>query len=104
MPAQPPAQATDLNERVAAEVRAALARFRLKQADLTEVLGVTQTQVSSRLRGQTQFTLRDVEALASYFNTTPSVLMGYEKEPEPTKPSPPHAAKDSNPDPRATTN
>ena len=104
MSVQPPAETTDLNDRVAAEVRAALARFRLKQADLTKVLGVTQTQVSSRLRGQTQFTLRDVEALASYFNTTPSVLMGYEKEPELTRPAASHAAKDSNPDPRATTN
>lgn len=41
---------TDLNNKVAAEVRAALARFQLKQSDLAVVLGITQTQVSRRLR------------------------------------------------------
>ena len=76
----------DLNDKVAAEVRAALGRFQIKQSDLAAVLGVTQTQVSRRLRGDVPFTLRDVEVIAEWFSTSPAVLMGYLNEPALVRP------------------
>ena len=93
---------TALSDQVAAEVRALMGRFDLLQADIAEVLGVTQTQVSRRLRGHTPFTLSDVQLLADYFQTTPLVLLGYMQEPRPTKPergSDSYTARDSNPEP-----
>ena len=77
---------TDLNNKVAAEVRAALARFQLKQSDLAVVLGITQTQVSRRLRGEVPFTLRDVEVVAEWLSTSPAVLLGFAGEPRPVRP------------------
>lgn len=91
---------TDLNDKVAAEVRAALGRFQLKQLDLAAVLGVTQTQVSRRLRGEVPFTLRDVDAIAEWFSTSPAVLLGYANEPQPRKPKLTQCAhRGSNPGP-----
>ena len=93
---------TALSDQVAAEVRALMGRFDLLQADIAEALGVTQTQVSRRLRGHTPFTLSDVQLLADYFQTTPLVLLGYMQEPRPRKPergSNSYTARDSNPEP-----
>lgn len=53
-----------LRERAAAEVRAWMGRTRMSQRDLAELLGVSQTQVSARMRGQMEFSLTELEMLA----------------------------------------
>ncbi len=58
-----------------------MARFSLQQADLAVILGVTQAQVSRKLRCVHPFTLDEVELLAAYFSTTPPVLMGTRPNP-----------------------
>ena len=79
-----------------------MARFSLlQQADLAVILGVTQAQVSRKLRCVHPFTLDEVELLADYFSTTPPVLMGYATEPRPTQPVPPeewHAVRELDPE------
>lgn len=37
----------------------------MNQADLARVLGVNQTRVSARLRGETQWSLADIDRLAA---------------------------------------
>lgn len=49
-----------LTERVAAEVRALRGRHSVSQAELGRILGLSQPQVSARLRGRTPFTLSAV--------------------------------------------
>ena len=75
-----------LNDQVASEVRATMGRFGLKQKDLSKALGISQAQVSSRLRGTTPFSLDDIEMIAKWFSTTPQVLMGFATEPKPVRP------------------
>ncbi len=91
-----------LAERVGAEVRAVCARFRVTQADLAEVLHLSQGSVSQRLRGAQPMQLHEIETLAEWFSTDPAVLMGYATEPRPRKPergSDWYTARDSNPEP-----
>lgn len=56
-----------LRDAVSGEVRAQLARRRLRQADLAPVLGVNQGQVSKRLCGHVPWSVDDLEALAEFF-------------------------------------
>lgn len=73
-----------LSERVAAEVRAWRGRLNLSQAELGRILGVTQTQISARLRGQMEFSLSEIETLARAFDVHPAELMGYQTPNGPT--------------------
>jgi transcriptional regulator with XRE-family HTH domain len=65
-----------LTERVAAEVRALMGRYNVTQVQLTQVLGVSQTGVSKRLRGKTPFDVNEIGILADFFNVDPSELVG----------------------------
>ena len=76
-----------LAERVGGIVRGLCAQFGLKQSDVAEVLGVSQSQVSQRFRGAFALTLPELEILAELFSTTPAYLMGYAVEPRPVKPA-----------------
>jgi transcriptional regulator with XRE-family HTH domain len=52
-----------------------LARRRWSQADLGEVLGVTQTQVSARLRGDADWRFDDLWTAAKSFGVPLSTLI-----------------------------
>ena len=54
----------NLNEVTAANVRAEIARRRIRQSDVARALRVSQPAVSQRLNGHVPFTLADLEALA----------------------------------------
>jgi transcriptional regulator with XRE-family HTH domain len=64
-----------LRLRVAAEVRAWRARRSMTQVQLAKALGLSQAQVSSRLRGETPITLDEIERLATIFGCSPEELM-----------------------------
>lgn len=65
-----------LSERVAAEIRAILARFELRQSDLAAVLGVTQAQASRKLHCINAFSIDELELISDWLETTPAYLMG----------------------------
>lgn len=54
-----------LTPAVAASVRAEMARKNLSQRALAEVLGITQSAVSARLRGAVAFDVDELGAVAS---------------------------------------
>lgn len=74
-----------LNDRIAREVRAELARRGLTQLDLANAIGLSQASVSERLRGKTPFTSDDIERVADALGVHPSVLVGG-NAPQPTPP------------------
>ena len=85
---EPPAseKTETLAESAGAQVRALCARYGLKQADVAQLLRVSQSQVSQRFRGVFAFTLPELEVLAKWFSTSPAVLLGYATEPRPQRP------------------
>jgi transcriptional regulator with XRE-family HTH domain len=56
-----------LNDIVAEEVRALMARRRMSQAAVAKVLGISQSQLSKRLRSDIVFDLGEVQKLADFF-------------------------------------
>ena len=76
---------TPLRAVVAGEVRALCGRYSIRQGRLAAWLGITQSQVSKRLRGDLPFTLDEVESLAEGFAVEPAALFGL----VPAKPSGP---------------
>lgn len=71
-----PDPAEGLSQRVAEEVRALMARQRITQTRLAEVLDIPQSSVSARLRGTTPFKLPELEQLAALFGVHLAVLFG----------------------------
>lgn len=74
------------NLKVSAEVRAWLARRGLRQAWLAEVIGVSQSVVSKRLRGVLPFTAPELLLIASALDISLGELLGgivNEKNPHP---------------------
>lgn len=65
-----------LSDYVAEEVRALMARRRVRQQDLAEALQIGQSQISARLNGRLDFTLNELGVVAEFFETTPAALMG----------------------------
>ena len=59
-----PTQKDRLNEAIAAEVRAQLARRRLSGVRAARALGWTQNYISRRISGAVPFTVADLDALA----------------------------------------
>ena len=59
-----------------ANVRAELARQGRTQTDLAGVLGITQSQISARIRGRVPWRLEELAAVASYLGTPLTVLIG----------------------------
>jgi transcriptional regulator with XRE-family HTH domain len=77
-----------MNERLAQELNALRGRYNMSQTQLGAVIGVTQSQMSKRLKGGVPFTLDEVETLASYFGMTPMQLLGEAETPRPGGGSP----------------
>ncbi|MGZ0150693.1 helix-turn-helix domain-containing protein [Kribbella sp. WER1] len=71
-----PDLSTDLVDQVAEEVRAHMARRRVTQVQLAEILGIKQVSVSERLRGKTPFRLEEIGIIATEFGIHPAVLLG----------------------------
>ena len=67
---------TPLRTAVAAEVRALMGRYNVNQTKLADVLGVTQTQVSKRLRGLIPFDVDELDVMAGYFRVSVTELVG----------------------------
>jgi transcriptional regulator with XRE-family HTH domain len=61
-----------LHEAVAEEVRVLLTRRQIKQNALADQLGWTPWYLGRRLKGQTPFDVRDLEALASVLDVEPA--------------------------------
>jgi transcriptional regulator with XRE-family HTH domain len=78
-----------MNERLAQELNALRGRYNLSQTELGAVIGVTQSQMSKRLKGGVPFTLDEVETLARYFSMTPMQLLGEAESPRPNGPGAP---------------
>lgn len=81
-----PADAETLNQKVAQELNALRGRHGRTQADLAAVIGVSQSQMSKRLRGRATFTITDIELFAAYFGIKASDLLGYAESPHPIPP------------------
>lgn len=62
--------------RLGAEIRARLARYGLTQTELGETLGLSQGQVSKRLRGTVAFNIDELDVVAEFFETTVIELLG----------------------------
>ena len=56
------------HERIAAEIRAEVARQRATQVQLAQLLDLSQAAVSRRLSGDTPFTLNELAAIAQFLN------------------------------------
>lgn len=61
---------TPIDERVAAEVRAAMARSRERQSDVATATGISQPSLSRRLAAKASFTVDELERLARHFGLT----------------------------------
>lgn len=53
-----------------------MGRHNVTQMQLRDVLGVSQTGISKRLRGLTPFDANEIAALAEHFGVTPGDLFG----------------------------
>jgi len=72
----PTRKASGLNEAVAGEIRAELARRRWSQAELAAKLGEDQMWLSRRLRASKPLTLTEFDAIAQALEITPAELLG----------------------------
>lgn len=61
---------------VAANVRAEVARRRLRQSEIAEHLQLNQQQVSRRLNGQVAISAAELQQLAQLFDVPVAVLYG----------------------------
>ena len=68
----------DLNEKIAEEVRAWMARRRRSQSDLARHLGVARSAISVRMNGARDFSLAELVEIASWLEITPADLIGPE--------------------------
>lgn len=69
-----------------ANLRAELARADVSQADVAELLGVTQPQVSARMLGKIPWRVPELQAIARHLGLPFSRLV--DDEPEMTEPEP----------------
>lgn len=65
-----------LTDLVSREVRALLGRYEVSQTRLAEWLDLTQPAISARLRGATEWKVREIELVAKGFDVHPAALMG----------------------------
>jgi len=76
-----------LTERVSAEVRSLMGRHQVSQERLAQWLGLNQTAISARLRGVTEWKVKEIERIAEGFDVHPAALMGgYVDDPRPAGP------------------
>ena len=81
-----------LNEAVAGEIRAELARRQWSQVELATRMGVDQMWLSRRLRAVKPLTLTEFEAIAQALGLTPADLMGAAAR-RPGQPTPPRVTR-----------
>ena len=67
---------TTVTQSIASEIRAELGRKRIPQADLANVLGVSQAGISRRLSGDTPFDVNEVAAVADFLGVPVALLFG----------------------------
>lgn len=80
-----PVYELELHRRVAANVRAEMARRGMTQRYVADLLGIAQQAVSARLRGKTPFTINEIGQLAQVFGLHPAVMLGGEgRYPDPS--------------------
>lgn len=60
---------------LSASIRAHLAYRRATQADLAAVLGISQVQVSARMRGEVRWTVAELYAVAEFLEVKPVALL-----------------------------
>ena len=65
-----------LSTTVAANVRAEMARQRKRQADLGDVLGLTQGAVSKRMSGSVALDVDEVGKIATFLGVPVAALLG----------------------------
>lgn len=65
-----------LTEQVSEEVKALMGRYGVSQTLLAAWLEVTQPAVSARLRGATEWRIKEIDRVAYGFNRHPAELMG----------------------------
>ena len=92
-----------LHERVAANVRAEMARLSVTQTRMANLLGVTQQTVSAKRSGATPFTLDELELVAPVFGMTVEELIRGARTPQPATADARWAPWDSNPQPTDST-
>lgn len=66
---------SSLSTSIAAELRAEMARKRRTQADLGEVLGISQAGVSARLRGVTPIGLDELDTACKWLGVSVQTLI-----------------------------
>lgn len=70
-----------LRERVAANVRAEMARYGVSQADVAAALGVSQQAVSMKIHGRRPLSLDDLEVVAPLFGLEAADLLASNDRP-----------------------
>jgi transcriptional regulator with XRE-family HTH domain len=65
----------EVRNRIAGEVRAAMARSQKTQRDLAEVLGIDQPSVSLRLRGERSFRAEELAVVAEWLGVPAADLL-----------------------------
>lgn len=76
----------NLSEFVTENIRAEMARRRVTQKELSEALGIAQTQISKRLNGRSEWRVNDLSPIAEALGVSIDVLIyggGYENTPAP---------------------
>ncbi|MCK9629952.1 MAG: helix-turn-helix domain-containing protein, partial [Bacteroidales bacterium] len=64
-----------LSERVAANIRAEIARFGLQQTDVARALGISQQSVSLKIHGKRPLSLDEIEGFARLVGLSPEDLV-----------------------------
>lgn len=62
------------NATVAANIRGELGRLDVTQSELAHYLGLSEMAVSRRMKGYTEFSSTEIQAIADYFGMTPGDL------------------------------
>lgn len=76
-----------LRSRLGAEIRSRMARYNISQTALASAMGLSQSQISKRLRGAIAFNTDELEQVANVLQTTVvSLLTGTETAPRPDGP------------------
>lgn len=78
-----------LRERIAANVRAELARAKVPAASLVEILGMHRNNTSRRYAGEVPYFAHEIALLAAVLDIPASRLMDCDPHPTPNLPAPP---------------
>lgn len=91
-------------QRIADTVKAALKNTARTQTELADHLGITQPNISRRLRGEQPFRLEEIAGIADFFGTTVEAVIGgraagnsgqHTVSPAPTHMDPPRASREA---------